>query len=208
MARTRHRSLRAHLCRFGVQRASHGWSGPHGAHTPMRTHTHTHTCTHAHARASTHARTRAHAEPYTLCVRVGNRCTHTYAHIHTWVHPHKHPYMHYTPTPRHTARQVGTAPYTCNVANVSFLEAAHPTEQPDTFRVRTESALMLFVHYQHSMQYCSLLTRPAYAGIFRRRRRRDRNGRRPVLQDGQPVQWEHAMRAMRPSLGRLDPSAH
>ena len=120
-----------------------GQPWPHGAHTRMRTHTHAHTCTHAHARAST----LAHAEPYTLCVRVGNRCTHTYAHIHTWVHPHKLPYMRYMPTPRHTACQVGTAPYTCNVANVSFLEAAHPTEQPDTFRVRTESALMLLVHY-------------------------------------------------------------
>lgn len=29
----------------------------------------------------------------------------------------------------------GVAPYTCNVANVSFLEAAHPTSTPDVFRV-------------------------------------------------------------------------
>ena len=30
---------------------------------------------------------------------------------------------------------VGVAPWTCNVPNVTFLEAAHPTEEPDTFRV-------------------------------------------------------------------------
>ena len=29
----------------------------------------------------------------------------------------------------------GKTPYSCNVANVAFLEAAHPTEEKDTFRV-------------------------------------------------------------------------
>ena len=30
----------------------------------------------------------------------------------------------------------GSAPWTCNVPNVVFLEAAAPTDEPDTFRVR------------------------------------------------------------------------
>jgi predicted GH43/DUF377 family glycosyl hydrolase len=30
---------------------------------------------------------------------------------------------------------VGEQPYTCNVQNVAFLEAAHPTDTPDEFRV-------------------------------------------------------------------------
>lgn len=32
--------------------------------------------------------------------------------------------------------EAGVSPWTCNVANVVFLEAAQPTDQPDVFRVR------------------------------------------------------------------------
>jgi hypothetical protein len=39
----------------------------------------------------------------------------------------------------------GVSPYTCNVANVIFLEAAAATEEPDTFRVRAALARVVLV---------------------------------------------------------------
>lgn len=38
-------------------------------------------------------------------------------------------------SPQKTPWMEGKAPYTCNVANVAFLEAAHPTDKKDQFRV-------------------------------------------------------------------------
>ena len=38
-------------------------------------------------------------------------------------------------TPTDQPWMQGTAPYTCNVPQVSFLEAAHPMDEPDAFRV-------------------------------------------------------------------------
>jgi len=38
-------------------------------------------------------------------------------------------------SPQREAWMEGKSPYSCNVANVAFLEAAHPVQQQDTFRV-------------------------------------------------------------------------
>lgn len=38
-------------------------------------------------------------------------------------------------SPQKEPWMTGKGPYTCNVGNVAFLEAAHPTDTPDEFRV-------------------------------------------------------------------------